>query len=77
VAAGLAPADAALLEALKAWRRDEARSQGVPAYVILHDSTLAEVARTRPRDLAALAGLGGIGTKKLERYGDALLRLVK
>ena len=77
VPAGLAPADAALLEALKAWRRDEARSQGVPAYVILHDSTLAEVARTRPRDLAALAGLGGIGTKKLERYGDALLRLVK
>ena len=77
VPVGLAPADAALLDALKAWRRDEARSQGVPAYVILHDSTLAEIARTRPRDLTALAGLGGIGAKKLERYGDALLQLVK
>ncbi len=72
-----APADAGLLQTLKAWRRDEARSQGVPAYVILHDSTLAEIARTRPRDLEALAGLGGIGARKLERYGDALLRLIK
>jgi ATP-dependent DNA helicase RecQ len=76
VGLGVAPADLGLLEALKAWRRDEARSQGVPAYVILHDSTLAEIARTRPRDLDALAGLGGIGAKKLERYGDALLQLL-
>jgi len=72
----LAPADAELLQALKAWRRDEARSQGVPAYVILHDSTLAEIARVRPRDLAALAGLGGIGAKKLERYGAVLLQFL-
>ena len=56
---------------------DEARSQGVPAYVILHDSTLAEIARTRPRDRSTLGSLGGIGAKKLERYGDALLQLVK
>jgi len=75
-AAALAPADAALLDALKAWRRDEARSQGVPAYVILHDSTLAEIARRRPRHRDELAELGGIGVKKLERYGDALLRLL-
>ncbi len=75
--ADVAPADAQLLQALKEWRRSEARSQGVPAYVILHDSTLAEIARARPRDLAALAGLGGIGAKKLERYGSALLQLVK
>ena len=74
---GVAPADAGLLDALKAWRRDEARSQGVPAYVILHDSTLVEIARTRPRDLDALGGLGGIGVKKLERYGHALLQLIK
>ena len=57
-------------------RRDEARQQGVPAYVILHDSTLAENARTRPRDLGALAGLNGIGAKKLERYGESLLQLI-
>jgi ATP-dependent DNA helicase RecQ len=75
--ADLAPADAQLLQALKDWRRSEARNQGVPAYVILHDSTLAEIARARPRDLGALAGLGGIGAKKLERYGSALLALVK
>jgi len=77
VPSGVAAADAGLLDALKAWRRDEARSQGVPAYVILHDSTLAEIARTRPRDLGALGGLGGIGVKKLERYGHALLQLIK
>jgi ATP-dependent DNA helicase RecQ len=74
--AGLSTADAGLLETLKEWRRNEARRQGVPAYVILHDSTLAEIARERPRDLGALARLGGIGAKKLERYGEALLRLV-
>jgi ATP-dependent DNA helicase RecQ len=77
VPAILSSADAGLLETLKEWRRNEARAQGVPAYVILHDSTLAEIARERPRDLAALGSLGGIGAKKLERYGEALLRLVR
>lgn len=48
----------------------------MPAYVILHDSTLAELARRRPGDLDALAGIAGIGAKKLERYGEALLGLV-
>ena len=61
---------------MAAGRRGEARAQGVPAYVILHDSTLDQIARERPRDLAALGRLGGIGAKKLERYGQALLRLV-
>ena len=65
-----------LFERLKAWRGEEARSQSVPAYVILHDSTLVEIARDRPRDLDTLAGIGGIGAKKLERYGDVLLALV-
>ena len=49
----------------------------MPAYVILHDSTLAEVARRRPRDLDGLAAVSGIGASKLERYGAALLALVK
>jgi len=65
-----------LFERLKAWRRDEARTQGVPAYVILHDATLAEIARRKPASLAELAGVGGIGVKKLGRYGDALVELV-
>ncbi len=76
-AAGHLPAGAAgLLERLKAWRLAEARAQSVPAFVILHDSTLTEIARTRPQDLAELAGIGGIGAKKLERYGAALLDLL-
>ncbi|HUF21085.1 MAG TPA: DNA helicase RecQ [Burkholderiales bacterium] len=71
----LSPADAELLEKLKAWRLNEARTQGVPAYVILHDRTLADIARIRPADISALAGIGGIGAKKVERYGPALLQL--
>jgi ATP-dependent DNA helicase RecQ len=76
-AAALAPADAGLLAQLKAWRLDQARAQGVPAYVILHDATLAEIARRQPAHLDALAGIGGIGAKKLERYGEALVALVR
>jgi ATP-dependent DNA helicase RecQ len=65
----------ALLDRLKAWRLGEARTQSVPAYVILHDSTLIEIASLRPRDIDALARIGGIGAKKLERYGSALLAM--
>ncbi len=65
-----------LFERLKAWRGSEARAQSVPAYVILHDSALAEIARSRPSDLDALGGIAGIGAKKLERYGGALLSLI-
>jgi ATP-dependent DNA helicase RecQ len=64
------------LQRLKAWRLAEARAQAVPAYVILHDSTLADIARRRPRDLSALARIAGIGAKKLERYGVALLKIM-
>jgi ATP-dependent DNA helicase RecQ len=48
----------------------------VPAFVILHDKTLAEIARQRPHSLAALGGVSGIGAKKLERYGPTLVELV-
>ncbi len=71
-----APAAADLLQRLKAWRLAEARAQAVPAYVILHDSTLADIARRAPRDIGALAGIAGIGARKLERYGSALLEIV-
>jgi ATP-dependent DNA helicase RecQ len=74
--AGLSAADGTLLTQLKAWRLAEARAQAVPAFVILNDKTLAEVARQRPGDNAALAHISGIGTAKLARYGDALLELV-
>ncbi len=76
VVAALGGEDADLFERLKTWRGAEARSQSVPAYVVLHDSTLAEIARSRPAGLDALGGIGGIGAKKLERYGQALLGLI-
>jgi ATP-dependent DNA helicase RecQ len=76
VAADLPPVVADLLQRLKAWRLAEARAQSVPAFVILHDSTLTEIARWRPPDLASLASIGGIGAKKLERYGAAVLGVI-
>ena len=77
VPADLPPADVGLLDRLKQWRLAEAKAQAVPAYVILHDSTLAELARRRPRALTDLAGVPGIGARKLERYGDALLGVIR
>jgi ATP-dependent DNA helicase RecQ len=73
----LPAADARMLDRLKAWRLAEARAQAVPAYVILHDRTLAEIARVRPRDTLALASIAGIGRAKLARYGEALLEVVQ
>jgi ATP-dependent DNA helicase RecQ len=69
--------DAQRLARLKAWRLEEARRQAVPAYVILHDATLAEIARRQPRDQRALADIPGIGQKKLERYGPTLIEVVR
>ena len=74
--AELSSADGALLDRLKAWRLGESRTQSVPAFVILHDKTLAEIARRRPRDLTALGIISGIGATKLERYGPALVGIV-
>jgi ATP-dependent DNA helicase RecQ len=74
--AGLSSEDQTLLHRLKAWRSAQARSQSVPAYVILHDATLAEIARLRPANLNLLAGVSGIGARKLERYGRELLAIV-
>jgi ATP-dependent DNA helicase RecQ len=72
----LAAADSALLDRLKAWRLAESRTQSVPAFVILHDKTLADIARLRPQDLTSLHQIAGIGAAKLERYGAALVGLV-
>ncbi|HEY1327424.1 MAG TPA: DNA helicase RecQ [Casimicrobiaceae bacterium] len=72
----LPPADVRVLERLKAWRLAQAKAQAVPAYVILHDRTLAEIARRRPRDAMELAAVAGIGSAKLARYGPALLEVV-
>jgi ATP-dependent DNA helicase RecQ len=66
-----------LFARLKTWRTAQARSQSVPPYVVFHDATLAAIAAARPGDLGALSGIPGIGTKKLERYGPALLELLR
>ena len=62
--------------ALKAKRLELAREQGVPPYVIFHDSTLAQMVAARPRDMAQLAGISGVGASKLERYGAAFLAVL-
>nr|WP_308468982.1 DNA helicase RecQ [Glaciibacter superstes] len=66
----------ALFEALRAWRGERARAQGVPAYIVFGDATLRGVALTRPATLAELDGISGIGAKKLETYGQQLLDVV-
>ncbi len=63
-----------LFEELRAWRRDRAKEQGVPPYVIFHDSTLREVAARKPTSLTALSDVEGIGDTKLERHGESLLQ---
>jgi ATP-dependent DNA helicase RecQ len=68
------PADAAAaFERLRGWRAATAKEQGVPAYVIFHDSTLREVATTSPSSLAELGKVSGIGETKLARYGQQVL----
>jgi len=66
----------ALFEALRAWRKREAETQGVPAYVIFHNETLSAIAGARPGDAEELAMIPGVGRSKLERYADAVLRVV-
>jgi ATP-dependent DNA helicase UvrD/PcrA len=60
-------------EALKAWRLERARREEVPAYLVFHNSTLEEIAGRRPRSLAELAAVPGVGPAKLERYGEEVL----
>lgn len=62
--------------ALKAWRAEVAREHNLPAYVIFHDATLAAIAERAPQSLGDLQGISGIGAKKLEAYGDEVLRVV-
>ncbi|WP_419818291.1 DNA helicase RecQ [Glaciibacter flavus] len=76
VAGDLAPADQGLFERLRVWRAAEAKQQGVPAYIVFGDATLRAVAAARPASVSDLDGISGIGAKKLEAYGEALLAVV-
>jgi ATP-dependent DNA helicase RecQ len=73
---GLEGRAAERFERLRAWRREAASTAGVPAYVILHDATLREIAQAQPGSLEALGMISGIGAKKLEAHGQAILELL-
>jgi ATP-dependent DNA helicase RecQ len=66
-----------LFDALRAWRKREAEIQGLPAYMIFSNETLASIARMRPQDAEDLAMIPGVGRSKLERYGDDVLRVLE
>ena len=70
------PADRDLFEALRDCRRRLAEEQGVPPYVVFHDATLMEMARRRPATLADLAGIPGVGERKLETFGADFLEVI-
>ncbi|AUW56751.1 DNA helicase RecQ [Sphingobium sp. SCG-1] len=74
---GANPSGDPLFDALRACRRELAQEAGVPPYVIFHDSTLREMAEYRPDSLSALGTISGVGTRKLEAYGDAFLTVLK
>ena len=62
---------------LKAWRAEVAQAHNLPAYVIFHDATLAAIAQMAPRTLDDLQGISGMGAKKLQAYGEEVLRVVQ
>jgi ATP-dependent DNA helicase RecQ len=69
-------ADAALFQSLRALRKKLADARGVPAYVVLSDATLLEIARRRPTNEDELRSISGIGPKKLAQYGSTLLSAI-
>ncbi len=72
----VAAGDRDLFEALRAWRAEKAREQGVPAYIVFGDATLRAIAAARPSSVGDLDGITGIGAKKREAYGDGILTVV-
>jgi ATP-dependent DNA helicase RecQ len=76
VAIGMDDAARECWERLREWRAAIAKEHGIPAYVVFHDATLAELARERPGTEEALSRISGVGTRKLERYGPDLLKLL-
>jgi DNA helicase II / ATP-dependent DNA helicase PcrA len=69
-------ADADLAEQLRAWRRQRAAADDVPAFVVFNDTTLMELARSQPTTPAALLRVNGLGPTKVSRYGADLLRVL-
>jgi DNA helicase-2/ATP-dependent DNA helicase PcrA len=74
--AGSRASDERLLEDLREWRRERAKADGVPAYVVAHDATLAALVDQRPDSIPGLRRVRGMGPAKLERYGDEILAVI-
>jgi superfamily II DNA helicase RecQ len=72
----VAVGDGPLFDRLKEWRRGRAKADGVPAYVVFHDRTLAAIADAHPRDWADLASISGVGERKLDLYAEDVLAIV-
>ena len=75
--ATLDPAARALWVRLRVWRTEVAKKHGIPAYVVFHDATLAELVRLRPQTENELRQVPGIGARKLESYGEDLLEILR
>jgi ATP-dependent DNA helicase RecQ len=71
------PGDLELQEYLREWRRTTAKEQGVPAYVVLHDTTLNEICRVKPSSIAQLRTITGIGERKADLFGQKLLAVLE
>jgi DNA helicase-2/ATP-dependent DNA helicase PcrA len=69
--------DDPVYSALKRWRLQRATADDLPAYVVFHNATLAEIAGRRPCDLVELGSVPGVGPAKLERYGDEVLAVLR
>src|SRR5207248_8566352 len=66
-----------LVDRLRRWRLETARSTGVPAYVVFHDSTLSAIAAARPSSLVELLRVSGVGDSKLRKYGEEVLEVLR
>jgi len=73
----VADADQELREYLREWRRRTAKEQGMPAYVVLHDSSLDEICRSHPSSIGELLNITGIGERKAELYGREILSVLR
>jgi ATP-dependent DNA helicase RecQ len=69
--------NAALRDHLRSWRRAAAAQKGIPAFTVMHDTTLDELSRVQPESLAALSGIYGFGPRKTEQYGHEIVKTIK
>jgi ATP-dependent DNA helicase RecQ len=73
VESGITGADSELRDYIREWRREMSKEQGVPAYIVMHDTSLEDLCRRRPTSLAELLGVSGFGERKTELYGQSIL----